>query len=118
MEQQIFSIIKCHECKKSPYEIKGILRHYNYRSDPKLVPGIVAIIRIQCSCHACTTILYISWDSKIKKSVNHPRYGRLYTCKYFQIIGCHNNWIIMIFLMMIQMKNITNTLIELLLMVI
>ena len=26
--------------KKSPYESKGIIRHYHYRSDPKLGPGV------------------------------------------------------------------------------
>ena len=29
--------------KSAPYGSKGVLRHYNYRSDPKLVPGIVSI---------------------------------------------------------------------------
>ena len=38
--------------KKLPYSSKGILRHYHYRSDPKLSTGIVAIRRIPCSCHA------------------------------------------------------------------
>ena len=52
--------------KTSPYAIKVILRHYHYQSDPKLGPGIVAIIRITCSCYDCTTILSLSWDSKIK----------------------------------------------------
>ena len=35
---------------------------------------------------------------KTKESVNQPIYGRLYYYKYSQIIGCHNNWISMIFL--------------------
>ena len=39
-----------------PYGSKEIPRHYHYRSDPELVPGVVAIRRIPCSCHACTTI--------------------------------------------------------------
>ena len=30
-------------------------------------------------------------------SFNQTRHGRLYTFKYSQILGCHNNWIIMIF---------------------
>ena len=32
--------------KTLPYASKGILRHYHYRSDPKLGPGIVAMIII------------------------------------------------------------------------
>ena len=76
---------------KNPYGRKGIPRHYHYRSNPKLGPGIVVIIRIPCSCHACTAISFLSWDSKSKKAVNQTRYGRVYNWKYSQIIGCHNN---------------------------
>ena len=75
----------------------SILRNYHYRSDTKLGPGIVAIIRIPRNCHSCTNILYFYWDSNIKEVVNPPKYGRLYNCKYSQILGCHNNWIIMNF---------------------
>ena len=32
---------------------------------------------------------------KCKESVNQPRYGRLYNCKYSQILIFHNGWIIM-----------------------
>ena len=52
--------------KTAPYENKGILRHYLYCSDPKLGPGIVAIRRILCNWHACTTVLSLSWCSKTK----------------------------------------------------
>ena len=67
--------------KTSPYGNKVILRHYQYRSDPKLIPGIVSIRIIPCSFHDFKTILSLSWDSKIKEGVNQPRYGRLYNCK-------------------------------------
>ena len=77
---------------------KGILRHYHYRSDPKLGPGIVSVGIIPFNWHACTTIIFLSWDSKIKEAVNHPRYGRVHKCKYSQILSCRNNWIILIFL--------------------
>ena len=50
----------------SPYDIKGILRHYNYQYDSKLCLGIISIIIIPCSFHAYTTISSISWDSKTK----------------------------------------------------
>ena len=45
--------------KKSPYGSKGILIHYNYWSDPKLVLGIVEIRIISCIFHACTKIFSI-----------------------------------------------------------
>ena len=95
---KIFPSLNVINGKKSPYASKGILRHYHYWSDPRLCPGIVSIIRIPCSFQACTTILSLSWDPKIKEAVNQYRYGRLYDCKYSQIIGCQNNWILMIFL--------------------
>ena len=91
--------------KSSPYISKDILRHYYYQSDLRLGLGIFAIRRITCSFHACTTILSHFWYSKIKETFNQPRYGRVYNQKYSQILGCHNNLIIMIFYMMKQMKN-------------
>ena len=84
--------------KTFSYASKGILRHYHYWYDPKLVPGIVAIRRISCSCHACTDILSLSCDPKTKEAVNQPIYGKVYNCKYSQILGCHNNLILMNFL--------------------
>ena len=39
-------------CKTLPYASKGILRHYHYRSDPKLVPSVFSIRSIPCSCYA------------------------------------------------------------------
>ena len=92
-----FSSLNYKKGNISPYIRKGVLTHYHYHSDPKLGSGIVVIIRITCSYQYCTTILCLNWDLKIKESVNQPRYGRVYNCKYSQIIGCHNNWIIIIF---------------------
>ena len=83
--------------KISPYGSKGILIHYHFRSDPKLGSGIVVIGRITCSFHACTTILSLSWDPKIKEAFHSNRCCRVYNCKYSQFLGCRNNWIIMDF---------------------
>ena len=74
--------------KTSPYGSKAILRHYRYCSDQKLGPGIVEVRIIPYSYHDCTTILSLSWDSKIKEAVNQPIYGRVYN---FQIIS--NYWL-------------------------
>ena len=81
--------------KTSQYGSKLILRHYRYLSDPKLGLGIVVIRRITCNYYTCTNILSLSWDSKIKEAVDQPRYGRVYSFKYSQIIGCHHNCILM-----------------------
>ena len=95
---KIFPSLYVSNGKTLPYASKEILRHYLYRSDPKLVPGIFSIRVIPCICHACTAISYLSWYYKIKKEVNQPRHGRVYNCKYSQILGCYNNWILMILL--------------------
>ena len=63
---KVFPLLNIIDGKKFPYVSKGILRHYHYRSDQKLGPGIVAIIRISCSCHDCTKISSLSWDYRIK----------------------------------------------------
>ena len=99
------------------YASKGILRHYNYQSDPKLGPEIVAIRRTPCIFYTCTAILSISWVPKIKGTVNQHIYGKFYNYKYSQILGCHNNWILFISKMTGQMKNIMKILIKLFLMV-
>ena len=53
---KLFPLLNVINEKTSPYASKGILIHYHYWYDPRLVPGIVAIIIITCNCHACTTI--------------------------------------------------------------
>ena len=111
------SFLNTLNCRILPYGSKIIVRNHQYWSNPKLGPGIFEIRIITCSCHACTAILYISWDSKIKEAVNQPRYGRVYNCKNSQIIGCHNNQVLMNFFMKEQMNKFTNILIKLLLMV-
>ena len=65
--KKLFPPLNVINVKTSPYGSNGILRHYHYRLDPKLSPGIVAIRIISCSYHDCTTILSLSWGLKIKK---------------------------------------------------
>ena len=77
---KLFTSLNVINGKTFPYASKGIIRHYNYWSDPKLGPYIFSIIIIPCGCHACTAILSLSWDPKIKEAVNQPRYGRVYSC--------------------------------------
>ena len=35
---------------------------------------------------------------KIKDKFNQPRYGKVYNSKYSQMIGCHNEYIVMDFI--------------------
>ena len=92
--KKLFLSLKFIDGESSPYGNKVIIRHYNYSSYLTLGPGIVVIRIIPCSCQACTKILSLSWYLKIKEEFNRPRYGRVYNCKYSQIIGCCNNCII------------------------
>ena len=48
---------------------------------------------IQWSCHARTTILSLLCYYKIKGAFDQQRYGRVYYCKHYLIIGSHDNWI-------------------------
>ena len=97
-DNKLFPYLNSINGKTSPYYRNGVLRHFHYRSDPKLGPGIVYLRIITCSCHYCITQLYLTWGSKIKSACNQPRYGVVYDCKYSQILGYHNNWIIIIFI--------------------
>ena len=94
---KLFPSLNIIDGKSSPNGSKGIIIHYHYRSDPILGPGIFAIRIITCSCYACRKILSVSCDQKTKEAFNQPRYSRVYNFKYSKIIGCQNNWIIMIF---------------------
>ena len=76
--KELFTSLNVINVKSSPYGSKVILRHNNYWSDPNLGPGIVAIIIFSSSCHYCTNILSLSWNSKPNKEFNQPKYGRLY----------------------------------------
>ena len=67
MEQQIFPSLNVINGIPSPYGSKEIIRHYHYRSDTKLDPGIVEIRRILCSCNYFTTILSIIGIQEPKK---------------------------------------------------
>ena len=87
MKKKLFTSLNVINGKSYPYVSKGFLRHYYYRSDQKLVPGIVAIRRIPCSCHACTTKSSLPWNYTIKEARNQPIYGRVFNCKYSIIRG-------------------------------
>ena len=84
--------------KTSPYLIKGVLRHFHCRSDPKFGPGVVYHRRITYSFHYYITQLSLPWGSKIKAACNHPRYGIVYDCKYSLILVSNNNWILINFI--------------------
>ena len=67
-------------------------------ADPKLGQWVISIRIIICSYHDYTTKLYLPWYPKIEDECNYPIYARFFDCKYYLIIGYHNNWIIVNFL--------------------
>ena len=75
------------------YGIKFFPKHYYYEDDPKLGQVLVDIRKITCSCHACQTKLFITWDNKIKVAYNNPIYAIVLLYKYSQIINNRNNCI-------------------------
>ena len=79
--KKLFPSLNVINSKSAPYISKGVLRHYHYRSYPKLGTGIVAIVIIPFINRACKTILSLPWNYIIKEACNHPRFGRVYNFK-------------------------------------
>ena len=71
----------------------GIQHHYNFRADPVLGLGVVAVRRIPCACKACIDQLkepYIINQPFHKQ----PRYkGDNVHCVLWNVLGELNNWI-------------------------
>ena len=80
--------------RRSPFDSKDNIKHYDYYSDQKFGTGIIAIIIILFIYQNFTTLISLTLDSKKKDSVIHPRYSRIHNCEYYRIIGWHKNCII------------------------
>ena len=48
-----------------PHGARGVSNHYHLRFDQKLCNGVCAILRIPCTCAACTSMIYKPWISGI-----------------------------------------------------
>jgi hypothetical protein len=64
--------------------------------DPKLTEGQCAMRRIPCLCEECTKQLDKDWIPQVP-AADQPRYGKVERCKYSNILGSYNDWIIMPF---------------------
>ena len=53
---------------------------YNYRADPDLGLGWIAVRRIPCACKACIDQLKLPWDHS-KGKQDQPRYKRNPKCE-------------------------------------
>ena len=65
-------------------------KHYQLRFDPKLGNGVCVILRIQCDCVACTSMLDKTWVSGIT-SDKKERYKPVTNCTYCPVLGPLNN---------------------------
>jgi hypothetical protein len=73
-----------------------VLSHYHYRCDPNLGNSKCAMRRISCLRQACTDQLDEDWIPGVE-SEKQLCYAPVLNCKYNQILGNYNNWIIMPF---------------------
>ena len=73
-----------------------VLSHYHYRFDPRIGHGKCAMRRIPCLCKHCLDTLDKKWISG-ECAEDQPCYAPVLNCKYNQILGHYNNWIIMEF---------------------
>ena len=47
---------------QKPHGVRGLIKHYNIRLDPKLGHVKCAIKRKPCACVSCINMLYTPWD--------------------------------------------------------
>ena len=72
----------------------GIQHHYNFRADPILGLGKIAVRRIPCSCDACVHQLSLPWELN-KEFIKQPRYSSNNTERsLWPVLGELNNWIL------------------------
>jgi hypothetical protein len=69
----------------------GISSMYNFRADPKLGLGKIAIRRIPCACNSCRQLLMKAWVDNVPAD-KQPRYGRNTDCIFWKIFEGRNDW--------------------------
>ena len=82
-----FQFISSHN---KPNVIRGLIKHYNMRFDPKLGHGKFAIRHISCACTLCTSIIEQPWAPYIPAQ-QKPRYQPVKDCTYCPVLGSFNN---------------------------
>ena len=72
----------------------GIQHHYNFRADPVLGPGYIAVRRIPCACKACVSQLKLPWILN-KDFSEQPRYmSHNKDCVLWPIMEGLNDWLL------------------------
>ena len=92
--------------KTSPYGSKGVIKKLPLLVRSKIRPGSFCNYKnsMQLTCLHRYNISILGL--KIKVTVNYPRYGIVYNCKYSQILCCRNNWTIFIFWWLIRWRRL------------
>ena len=79
--------------KISNQKYNGIQHHYNFRADPVLGLGFLAVRRIPCACEACIIQLKKPWKKNLPFD-KQPRYkSNNKGCILWDTLGELNNWI-------------------------
>ena len=77
---------------KDTFKGNGVQHHYNFRADPVLGLGYIAVRRIPCMCDSCAQQLDKSWLPN-KSFTEQPRYmSDNVHCKLWNVLGPLNNW--------------------------
>lgn len=72
----------------------GIMYHHNFRADPKLPIGKIAVRRIPCACKGCIDQLNLPWLPN-QPFDKQPRYkGGNMNCMYWEVFNGLNDWLL------------------------
>ena len=69
----------------------GILTRYNFRADPMLGIGNIAVRRIPCACEECLKQLALDWESG-KENKDQQRYAQNKNCEKWDVFQGENDW--------------------------
>jgi hypothetical protein len=83
--------MKTIQFKKEPGTKNGLMTRYNFRTDPNLGVGKVAIRRIPCPCASCNEQLRKAWKTNVPAK-EQERYAVNESCENWPIFEGLNNW--------------------------
>ena len=82
------------EGKKTYHGVTKILTRYHIICDTYLGPGRFVRRIIPCDWPGFRNSTYLPWDTYLVPK-DHPRYSSVPKCKYYPILGQHNDRVIM-----------------------
>ena len=97
MEQQIIFKMNISGVVNLYHGVNGILTCDHITCGPYIGLGGFKIRIISCSCIYCINSMHLTWDSYIVLKYQ-SRYYSVTKCKYYPILGKHNDLLIMDFI--------------------